>query len=396
VFAPDGSVQWLIPPNTPTDCVVYPNIVNGRFVNVGSIPKITDTITPTCDPSKLSTVDPVTGLVVSNPANTYFNQLGCAISASNSGTGQPVATTPQTATTYLFGAGGQRSGSFINTLNNVSQAIVGSDAGKINGPVNWMQNVPLGQIIDLGAVSNDGKFAVYLSDRRGHNQIWACLDPLGDPGDPSQPLNPFFFVPPGNLVKCMQVGQSALAVNLAVAFGPDNQLYIGGQRIINTFNSTPGPAAPYKTGNPIIPSAWPQCIFQGTGLPTPTTYAIFQSNLQTVFNQNSQNHCGNMTANSVGTSSLITQPADIKTHKGTPYMWATALGGTVVQYKVLVNPISGITQYPNFRTYISGTSLATGLGIADDLKSIIIMTDPSSVGLAGDEVMTKLPLCEDF
>ena len=70
---------------------------------------------------------------------------------------------------------------------------------------------------------------------------------------------------------------------------------------------------------------------------------------------------------------------------------------------------------------MTGTSLATGLGVADDLGygpagaqltdptavsatnpqgllggSLIVMTDPSAVGLAGQGVMTRLPLCEDI
>src|SRR5690242_2590268 len=103
VVGADGSTNWSIPPNTPTECVVYPNIVNGRFVNVGSIPNITATITPTCDPTKLSQPG------LPNPANTYFNQLGCAISAFNNG-GVVVATDAHTASSFLVGAGGQRSG----------------------------------------------------------------------------------------------------------------------------------------------------------------------------------------------------------------------------------------------------------------------------------------------
>jgi hypothetical protein len=286
-----------------------------------------------------------------------------------------------------------RSGAFINTLNNVTQALKGGEAGKTNGPLNFMSNVPIGQIISMAAFSNDGMFAMFLSDRIAHTTIWACLNPLGDPGDPSKPINPGFFVPPGSLVQCMAVGDSALRVNLSAAFGPDNQPYVGGQRITNTFNAIPG--------GPVA-SAWPQCIYRNDGaVPFPftryprPTVAQLQANLQFEFARHFENLCGSMTANSAGTSALITQPADIKVHKGTPYMYETALGGTVVQYKVTQNPITGFSQY-QFRTYVTGTSLATGLGIADDLKSLIVMTDPTAVGLAAQEVMTKLPLCEDM
>ena len=47
-----------------------------------------DVITPTCNPA----------LLAPNPANTYLNQLGCSISHGQ-------ATTPQTATSFLFMAG---------------------------------------------------------------------------------------------------------------------------------------------------------------------------------------------------------------------------------------------------------------------------------------------------
>jgi hypothetical protein len=70
---------------------------------------------------------------------------------------------------------------------------------------------------------------------------------------------------------------------------------------------------------------------------------------------------------------------------------------------------------------LTGISLATGLGVADDLGygaggtqltsatavsatnpqgllggSLMVMTDPSAVGLAGQGVVTRLPLCEDI
>ncbi len=47
------------------------------------------------------------------------------------------------------------------------------------------------------------------------------------------------------------------------------------------------------------------------------------------------------------------------------------------------------------RTYLGGTPIITGLGVADDLKSLMVFTDPSAVALAAQEVVTRLPLCED-
>jgi hypothetical protein len=40
--------------------------------------------------------------------------------------------------------------------------------------------------------------------------------------------------------------------------------------------------------------------------------------------------------------------------------------------------------------------LVTGLGVADDLQSLMVFTDSSGLDLAGQEVITKLPLCEDM
>jgi hypothetical protein len=87
------------------------------------------------------------------------------------------------------------------------------------------------------------------------------------------------------------------------------------------------------------------------------------------------------------------------------YMYAGPLGGTIVQFKLTKNPLSGVTEY-TFRTILTGVSLTTGLGVADDLiysspgstgdGSLMIFTDPSAVGLAGQEVVTRLPLCEDM
>jgi len=51
---------------------------------------------------------------------------------------------------------------------------------------------------------------------------------------------------------------------------------------------------------------------------------------------------------------------------------------------------------PDGTYFTRGQPLVTGLGVADDLRSLMIYADSSSVGLAGQEVITKLPLCEDM
>jgi hypothetical protein len=54
-----------------------------------------------------------------------------------------------------------------------------------------------------------------------------------------------------------------------------------------------------------------------------------------------------------------------------------------------------LSQYA-FRTAAPGLAPVTGLGVADDLQSLMVFTDPSNLGLAGQEVIAKLPLCEDM
>ena len=67
-----------------------------------------------------------------------------------------------------------------------------------------------------------------------------------------------------------------------------------------------------------------------------------------------------------------------------------------MQFKLTIDPFSGLTTY-KFRTYRRPDSRSsTGLGVAEDLQSLMIYTDPSAVGLAGQEVVTKLALCEDM
>jgi len=63
----------------------------------------------------------------------------------------------------------------------------------------------------------------------------------------------------------------------------------------------------------------------------------------------------------------------------------------VVQFKVTVDPVSGLSQY-RFRSYATGFSSVAGLGVADDLNSLMVYT--STLGL--DTFVTKLPLCEDM
>jgi hypothetical protein len=157
------------------------------------------------------------------------------------------------------------------------------------------------------------------------------------------------------------------------------------------------------------PSAWPQCVFQNKGQNPgpitldPVTHRVqitpqFNAAMQTVFNNHSSNGCGNAQGSFGFTSALVTQPQTLIRHfaaNGDGYMYTGPVGGTVDQFKLTIDPISGFTTY-QFRTYLTGVSLTTGLGVADDLKSLMVYTDPSTVGAAGQEVVTRLPICEDM
>jgi hypothetical protein len=385
-----GTTAWILPPNTSQDCIVMPIIKNGKVTNLGDVPFQGQALTPVCDTTKLSTA------TVPNPANTYGNQLGCAISAFNNG-GVPVSNTAATATSFMFLAG-IKGGLFHYELDN------NGPIGKTVGSFSYFADIPEGLKLQAASVSPDGQFAMAVSNRRGQQEIWACIDPLGNPGDPAKPLDPGFFVPDASSVFCGGIGQSGLATNLASTFGPDGQPYIGGQRVVNTFLNTPGGAQG---------GTWPQCIHFGGGpIPAGTTaqqlHDLILADLASSTYQkpgnpnggtvaNTANKCGTMTANAGFTSALITQPSSLTSHvaaDGTGYIYTGPLGGLVIQAH-LGKDLVGRTTYKT-RQYLSGISLSTGLGVADDLGSLMVMADPSAVGLAGQEAITKTPLCEDM
>ncbi|HET9599878.1 MAG TPA: hypothetical protein VFP65_30160 [Anaeromyxobacteraceae bacterium] len=360
-LGPAGGVAtaWGLPPSNATECVVLPIISGGVIKNIGDIPGNGDVITPTCDPTKLSQPG------APNAANTYANQLGCSISHG-------VANTPQTATSYLFVAG-IKGGMFSIPLNNVTTPVVGGQSGKISGPQNYYSHIPEGQKLTNAVVSKDGQFAIATSNKR-LNTVFACLNPLGDPGDPTLPINPNFFVPPASTVLCMAIGNNALQVDLTDVWGSDNQPYFGGQRVVNAFGGVPG-----GTSN----VAWPQCIWKNNG----------SLSLLDAFQHNRQGGCGNALPDFGFSSANIVQPSGSAYHG--QYIYMGPVGGTAVQFKLTVDPFSGQTSYA-FRTYITGLSLTTGIGVADDLKSVIFYNDPSAIGAAAQEALTKVPLCEDM
>jgi hypothetical protein len=362
---PGGAVAtgWAIPPNSSTNCVLLPIISNGRVTNFGDVPYQGDVITPTCDPTILSTAG------APNPANTYFNQLGCSISGG-------VATTPQTATSFMF-VTGIRSGLFSVQLDNIFNPTVGGDSGKAVGTVNFYSAIKGNPQLTNAAVSKDGRLVIATSFKR-LSAVFACLNPLGDPGDPSLPLNPNFFVPSASNVPCMQVGQNNLPADLTTAMGPDSQPYFAGQRTANggfvtSFGNPPGGAAK---------SAWPNCIWQTNG----------SLSLADAFAHNRANGCGNAASNSALAVPSISQTSVLASHAS--YMYVGTNLGPVVQVKVTTNLASGLSSYA-LRTYLTGAPAITSVGVSDDLGSLMVFSTPPAAGVAAGQ-WTKLPLCEDM
>jgi hypothetical protein len=390
-----GTTAWILPPNTSPDCIVLPVIVNGLATNLGDIPFQGSAVTPTCDPTKLSTA------AAPNPANTYFNQLGCAIAASNHG-GVPVATDAHSATSYLFVAG-IKGGMFTYELDN------SGPIGKTVGARRYFSDIPEGLKLESAQVSPDGMFAVAVSNRRSSQEIWACVDPLGNPGDPAKPLDPGFAVPNASAVFCGGIGNTGLATNLATSFGPDNQPYFGGQRVVNTFLGTPGGAQG---------GAWPQCVHFGGAAPVDankqpltaqalhdviladlksSTYQKPNATIPGALMANTANKCGTATANAGFATTQITQPSSLLPHvaaDGTGYMYTGPLGGTVVQFHLGEDNL-GRTTYQS-RTYLTGIGQSTGLGVADDLGSLMVVSIVPTVATVLVTAITKLPLCEDM
>ncbi len=75
-------------------------------------------------------------------------------------------------------------------------------------------------------------------------------------------------------------------------------------------------------------------------------------------------------------------------------MYLGTNAGPVVQIKVTTNPTSGLSSY-TLRTYLTGLSVVSSVGVADDLGSLMVFSNPPSVGLSPG-FWTKLPLCEDM
>jgi hypothetical protein len=349
------TTAWSIPPVNFTDCIVLPIIrnVGGQLIaqNFGDIPQHSTALTPTCDPT-----------ILESTANTYLNQLGCAIVLLATGTVQ--ATTPQTATTYLFTAG-IKSGLFAYPLTNFGASIPGGEAGKVSGDgFTFYAAIPQGQKLDSAAISPDGQW-LFGGSSKTNDTVWACVNPLGDPGDPTQPLSIEAFAISTDTIQCMQIGQSGDTRILGLAAGPDGQPYMAGVGIVSNFVD------------------FPACITAGT------PFTIAQA-----FAAKSQNHCGKATPNAAlntaqdGVTPLKVETQALVMHG--QYLYRGIKGGFVYQANLL--SANGITQ----RFFGTGFTSPTGFGFSEGSASTMIYDDPSIFGLAARQRITKLPICEDI
>jgi hypothetical protein len=123
-----------------------------------------------------------------------------------------------------------------------------------------------------------------------------------------------------------------------------------------------------------------------------STYQKPSSTIPGALMANTANKCGTALPNAGFSSALVVQPSALISHNG--YMYTGPQGdGTIVQFR-LGTDATGRTTYKS-RAYLNGVSDATGIGVADDLQSLMVFTNPPSIGLAPGN-WTKLPLCEDM
>jgi hypothetical protein len=410
-------------------------LLNGQiiFQNFGVVPLTSQAIVPTCNPALLPTA-PLTPV----PGNTRLNQLGCSISRLD--TGVFTARDQTTAPAYMATAS-IKGGLFMQRLDVTPNTIVG-DSGRVISELIYFADtvgIPLGTKLTNAMVSPDGHFIAGTSVRRDPH-VYGCNMPLGDPGridSPPVTLTQFAIsTDTVNSVKCMsQVGLTGLQVTLSNVWGVDNQPYLGGQRTITTAGTTGG-----NPGSALSPSAWPQCIAFGKGetFTLPAVYPPLSANLgltdaqafqavatldaaiADVFAHHKQGGC-QFGPNAGFSGSPVVQPQTMATYvasNGNQYMFTAGVGQPVVQTR-LTQDAAGATHY-NTRTYFSGENgITTGVGVAPDMNfttagsvnttgvatpatgatgsgSLIVMVDSSGLGLAAQENMTRLPLCEDF
>jgi hypothetical protein len=405
---------------------------NVTFQNFGVVPLTNQAIVTTCVSANLSSA------LTPNPANTRLNQLGCAISQLDTGV---ITDRDQTVAPAYMATASIMGGLFIERLENTPNTIVG-DSGRVTADLLFMADtvgIPIGSKLTNAMISPDGHYVAATSIRRDP-RLFGCNMPLGDPGRIDKPpadIITFAFSSDTIVgVKCMsQIATSGLQVTLANVWGPDNQPYLGGQRTITTAGTTGG-----SPGSVVSPTAWPQCIALGKGetftlpaiypgpmatalgLTTPAqTYdrvAQLDAAIADVFKNHKQGGCA-FGPNAGLSAAPVVQPQSIAVYQasnGNQYLFTSGVGQPVTQTRITQNAV-GASLY-HTRTYFSqGTGLITGVGVAPNMNfvgpaqvdttghtpvgptgsgSLIAMTDPSGLGLAAQEVMSRLPLCEDF
>jgi hypothetical protein len=410
------------------------NIITTRtcsafFVSFGVVPLTSQIIIPTCDPTALPTA-PLTP----NPRNTRLNQLGCSLSQLDNGF---FKAQDQTVAPAYMATASIMGGLFMERLDNTPNNVVGDSGRVISELIAFADTagIPLGTKMTNAMVSPDGHFVAATSIRRDP-RLFGCNMPLGDPGRiDSPPVSPQQFALSTDTissVKCMsQVGLTGLSVTLSNVWGVDNQPYLGG-----LLNVTPTAGAVTTAGttggNPgswSSPSAWPQCIALGKG-ETFTLPAVYPSQSAQFGNYNAvaqldaaiadvfakHKNGGCQFGPNAGFSGSPQSLATYQASNGNMYMFAAGTGKPVTQTR-LTQDATGATNY-NTRTYFSaGNGILTGVGVAPDMNfstggsvntlggapvggtgsgSLIVMTDSSGLGLAAQENMTRLPLCEDF
>ncbi len=343
---------WTIGPANTTDCVILPVIKGGRVANIGDLPQRNTALTPTCDPA-----------ILQSPANTYLNQLGCSISHG-------VATTAATATTFLF-ASGIKGGLFSIPLNNAANSLLGSEAGKIAGSQDYYSAIPEGQKLDTAAISQDGRF-LFGGSSRNNATVYACLNPLGDPGDPTKPIALNFFVPPASNTLCMAIGNGGDNRIKGLAVGADGQPYMAGVNFLSNFVN------------------FPNCIGATNG----------STSILDAFLNKRQNGCGTAVPNVVlntapgGPAGALRIETQALVSHG-QYLYHGIKGGLLIQAKLAVDPTTGATVITQ-RNYGNSFPNITGVGFSEGLQSMMVYSDPTAVGSTAQEVVTKLPVCEDM
>lgn len=434
--------------------------VNGQIVesNFGVIPLQSQQMMFLCNPANLSAAPTISidvnGKVVTtfnpNPLNTRMNQIGCSIQQLFTGS---FNLTDQTTGDAYMVTSSIMGGMFTQKLVNTPNGSIG-DAGRVISELRYFNDIPDGTKLTNTSVSPDGHYALSTSIRRNPN-IFVCNMPFGDPGRiDAPPVDVSTFAisydtlsanPQG--VKCLtSVATTGLQVTLTNIWAPDNQPYMGGQRTITSAGGIGN-----NPGSIFVPNAWPQCIIFGKGeanatlaegvvpvkLPAIYPYQAAAINNPTVgsyqavaaqdfaindvFHKHSNGGCQNFGGNAGFSASPVIQPQDIAAYtasNGRMYMFSAGVGQPVVQAR-LTQAADGTTHYA-IRTYFSNANgFTTGIGVAPDMNfttagsvdhngnptpnlaatgsgSLIVMTDPTGLGLAGQEIMSRLPLCEDF